>query len=122
MTMKETAAERQSLAERKCKPCQEGSLPVKGEDLKRLADQLGQGWNVIGEHHLEREFKFKNWAEALDFTNRVGQLAQQEDHHPDILLQWGKVKIILWTHKINGLSENDFILAAKADEIYKQMR
>jgi 4a-hydroxytetrahydrobiopterin dehydratase len=115
--MRETITGKTSLADRKCKPCQEGTLPVKGEDLKRLHDQLSKGWNVIGEHHMEREFKFKDWPKAQDFTNQVGDLAQQEDHHPDILLQYGKVKVTLWTHKINGLSENDFILAAKIDRL-----
>lgn len=120
MAMKETETGRKSLAERRCAPCREGTPPVKGEDLKRLRDQLGEGWNVVGEHHMEKEFNFKDWPQAQDFTNRVGDLAQQEDHHPDILLQWGKVKVTLWTHKINGLSENDFILAAKIDQLPRQ--
>ncbi len=119
--MGKTISGQPSLKGRTCKPCQEGTPPVKGEDLKLLRDQLGEGWNVIGEHHLEKEFKFNDWPEAQDFTNRIGDTAQREDHHPDILLQYGKVKITLWTHKIGGLGENDFILAAKADEIYEQM-
>jgi len=82
-----------------------------------MAKGISQEWKVVGEHHLEREFKFKDFAAALAFTNKVGALAEAEGHHPDICLSWGKVKVIIWTHKINGLHENDFILAAKIDGI-----
>ena len=80
-----------------------------------LLEKLGGGWTIASEHHLEKEYKFKNFREALDFTNRVGEIAEAQGHHPDIYLAWGKVKITLWTHKIDGLTESDFILAAKAD-------
>lgn len=90
---------------------------MKGEALSQLYQQLGSGWKVIDEHHLEKEYAFRDFKEALAFTNRVGEVAEQEGHHPDILLSWGKVKIELWTHKINGLSESDFIMAAKCDKI-----
>lgn len=79
--------------------------------------ELQPDWKVVDDHHLERSFKFKNFKEALEFTNAVAKIAEQEQHHPDIYLAWGKVKITLWTHKINGLSENDFILAAKIDKL-----
>jgi len=83
--------------------------------LNELLDKLGGGWQVVDEHRLEKEYRFKDFRSALAFTNRVGELAETQGHHPDIHLSWGKVKLILWTHKIAGLSESDFILAAKAD-------
>ena len=103
------------LAERKCVPCKEGTPPLKGGELTKLSGRVGTGWQVVNGHHLEREYKFKNFREALDFTNRVGELAEEVGHHPDIYLAWGKVKLTLWTHKIDGLSESDFIFAAKVN-------
>jgi 4a-hydroxytetrahydrobiopterin dehydratase len=105
------------LSDKKCVPCQGGVPPLAGEELKKLAAELGGGWAVVEERRLERTFKFKNFAEALAFTNRVGALAEAEGHHPDIHLSWGRVKIILTTHKINGLTESDFIMAAKIDAL-----
>lgn len=104
------------LAQKKCVPCEKGAEPLKGDKLKELTSRLGNGWQVIDEHHLKKEFKFKDFAEALAFTNRVGEVAEKENHHPDILLTWGKVTITLCTHSIDGLAESDFILAAKADQ------
>lgn len=106
-----------NLAQQQCIPCSRGTLPLKGEPLKKLQSQLMSEWKIIDEHHLEREYKFPDFKTALEFTNKVGALSEQEGHHPDILLSWGKVKITLWTHKINGLSESDFILAAKCDSL-----
>lgn len=103
------------LTDKKCHPCNEDEQPLKGEPLAKLRRELDDDWKVIREHHLEKEYKFKDFKEALDFTNRVGTIAEKEGHHPDIFLGWGKVKLDLWTHNINGLSENDFILAAKSD-------
>ena len=88
-----------------------------GEELTGLLDQLGNSWEVIEGHHLEKEYSFKNFAEALEFTNKVGTLAEEIFHHPDIFLAWGKVRITIWTHKIDGLNEADFIFAAKADAL-----
>lgn len=105
------------LSEKNCTPCKGGVPPLKGEQLEQLHRQLGESWKVVDDHHLEKEYSFKNFREALAFTNKVGEIAEQEGHHPDILLTYGKVKIQLWTHKINGLSESDFILAAKCDKI-----
>lgn len=105
------------LAKRECKPCEGKTLPLKGDALNRLKSDLGNGWNVVDEHHLEKEYKFKDFREALGFTNRVGEIAEKENHHPDIFLTWGKVGLKIWTHSVGGLSENDFILAAKADEV-----
>ena len=106
-----------ALAEKECVPCKGGVPPLKGEELSRLARQLNPGWQVLKEHHLEREYKFQNFREALDFTNKVGELAETQGHHPDIYLAWGKVKLTLWTHKIDGLTESDFVFAAKVDRL-----
>ena len=106
------------LTEKKCLPCRGGIPPLKGKELQAVYEKLGGGWQVIDEHHLEKEFLFKNFREALAFTNKVGALAEEEGHHPDIVLAWGKVKLTLWTHKIDGLTESDFILAAKAESLY----
>lgn len=105
------------LAEKECVPCKGGTPPLKGEDLKTFEQKLGSGWKVVNEHHLEREYKFKNFREALDFTNKVGELAERIQHHPDIYLAWGEVKLTLWTHKIDGLTESDFVFAAKVNEL-----
>jgi 4a-hydroxytetrahydrobiopterin dehydratase len=105
------------LAQKECIPCRGGVPPLKGKALADLLDRLGGGWNIVDEHHLEKSYALKNFQEALDFTNRVGQLAEAQGHHPDIYLAWGKVKLTIWTHKIDGLTESDFILAAKADAL-----
>lgn len=105
------------LAQKECVPCKGGVPPLKGNDLARLSQELGNGWKVVNEHHLEREFKFENFRKALDFTNKVGELAEQQNHHPDFYLAWGKVKLTLWTHKIDGLTESDFVFAAKVNAV-----
>jgi len=105
------------LAQKKCKPCEEGQDPLKGDALEKLKNQLGNGWEVVDEHHLEKSYEFDDFRQALDFTNRVGEVAEDQGHHPDILLGYGKVELKVWTHKIGGLSESDFIFAAKADEV-----
>ena len=106
-----------SLASEKCIPCRGGVPPLKGSELAALARELGGGWRVVEEHHLEKEFAFPDFAQALAFTNRVGALAEEEGHHPDIHLAWGKVRVTIWTHKIDGLSRSDFVLAAKIDRV-----
>ncbi len=106
-----------ALAEKQCVPCKGGVPPLKGKDLARLAAELGGGWQIVGERQLEKEYKFPDFREALVFTNKVGELAEAQGHHPDIHLAWGKVKLTIWTHKINGLTESDFVLAAKADKL-----
>jgi 4a-hydroxytetrahydrobiopterin dehydratase len=105
------------LAQKQCVPCQGGVPPLAGNDLARLARQLDAGWRVVNEHHLERDFTFQDFRQALAFTNRVGDLAEEQNHHPDIYLAWGKVKLTLWTHKIDGLTESDFVFAAKVDRL-----
>jgi 4a-hydroxytetrahydrobiopterin dehydratase len=105
------------LAAKQCVPCKGGVPPLKGEALQRLHAALGGGWQVVEEHHLEKEYRFKNFREALAFTNRVGELAEQQGHHPDIYLAWGRVRVTVWTHKIDGLTESDFVFAAKTDRL-----
>ena len=105
------------LAEKECVPCK-GDVPaLKGKALSDLEQKLGNGWKVVNEHHLEKEYKFKDFKAALAFTNRVGDLAEGQGHHPDIYLAWGKVRITIWTHKIDGLTETDFVFAAKIDRL-----
>jgi 4a-hydroxytetrahydrobiopterin dehydratase len=105
------------LAEKECTPCEKERPALKGDAIRRLSRKLGKGWKVVDEHHLEKEYAFEDFREALDFTNQVGEIAEKENHHPDIYLAWGKVRLNIWTHNIDGLSENDFILAAKADSV-----
>ena len=104
------------LAQETCIPCRSGVPPLKGEELDALKEKLGNGWQIINEHHLEKEYIFADFIQALDFTVKVGEVAENQGHHPDIYLAWGKVKLAIWTHKIDGLTESDFILAAKADQ------
>jgi 4a-hydroxytetrahydrobiopterin dehydratase len=105
------------LATKTCVPCKGGTPPLKGEELHSLSHQL-PNWEVVSEHHITRTFTFPDFKQALDFVNRVGGLAEEQGHHPDILLTWGKAQITLWTHKVNGLTESDFIMAAKIDTLY----
>ena len=105
------------LAAKQCVPCKGGVPPLAGEQLDDLLQQLGpNGWRVIAGHHLEKSYKFPDFVQALAFVNRVGAVAEAQGHHPDIALGWGKVTVTIWTHKIAGLTESDFILAAKADQ------
>jgi 4a-hydroxytetrahydrobiopterin dehydratase len=107
----------EELTTRQCVPCAGGTARLRGDDIAELRRHLHGDWRVIDEHHLERTFRFPDFRQALSFTNRVGELAEAEDHHPDLHLGWGKVRMEVWTHKIDGLSINDFILAAKADAL-----
>jgi len=104
------------LASKNCVPCKGGVPPLAGKELESLAKQVPE-WKVVEGHHITRAFKFKNFVEALAFVNKVGALAEQQGHHPDILLAWGKAEVTTWTHSINGLTESDFILAAKIDRL-----
>lgn len=108
------------LAERTCVPCRGGIPPLTAEQIAPLSEQLGEGWEVVDGHHLRKTYRFKNFAEALAFTNRVGALAEEIGHHPDIALAWGRVTLEIWTHKIDGLAESDFIFAAKCDRLLGQ--
>jgi 4a-hydroxytetrahydrobiopterin dehydratase len=104
------------LAGRTCVPCRGGVPPLAGAELDALRQQV-PAWQVVDGHHLSREFKFPDFRQALAFVNRTGELAEAQGHHPDIFLAWGKVQITLWTHKINGLTESDFIMAAKIEQL-----
>jgi 4a-hydroxytetrahydrobiopterin dehydratase len=104
------------LASRQCVPCRGGVPPLRGEEITKLRAQL-EGWQVVDEHHLRKEYKFSNFGEAQAFVNQVGQLAEEQGHHPDICYGWGRAEVTIWTHKIDGLTESDFILAAKIDRI-----
>ena len=105
------------LADKTCTPCRGGVPPLEGEELDRLAEKLGGGWRVVDGHHLEKEYRFPDFRQALEFTNRIGELAEEVNHHPNIFLTWGRVRVELWTHKIDGLNEADFVWAAKADRL-----
>jgi len=104
------------LASRECVPCRGGVPPMKGAEIQEFARQL-QEWSVIDEHHLKKDYQFKNFRDTLDFIVRVGELAEEQGHHPDICFGWGKAEITIWTHKIDGLTESDFVLAAKIDKL-----
>lgn len=106
------------LSNAHCKPCRGSVPPLEGHALKSLVSQLNPDWHVVDEHHLERDFTFADFRQALDFTRTIGELSETEGHHPEMTLSWGHVIIRLWTHKVNGLTESDFILAAKSDRIY----
>src|SRR5262245_3059483 len=103
------------LAEKTCVPCRGGVPPLTTDQIRPLASQVDH-WNVVDNHHIEKEFQFSDFKTALDFVNRVGNIAEEQGHHPDIYLAWGKAQVKIWTHKINGLTESDFILAAKIDQ------
>lgn len=105
-----------SLSEKTCVPCRGGVPPLRGEAIAPLLAQLSE-WDVVDEHHLRKELTFPDFVTALALVNRVGELAESQGHHPDIYLTWGKARIEIWTHKIDGLTESDFILAAKIDKL-----
>jgi 4a-hydroxytetrahydrobiopterin dehydratase len=104
------------LASKTCVPCRGGVPALKGAALEALRKQVPQ-WNVVNEHHVTHLFAFPDFVQALAFVNKVGALAEEQGHHPDILLTWGKAEIKLWTHKVDGLTESDFIMAAKIDKL-----
>jgi 4a-hydroxytetrahydrobiopterin dehydratase len=105
-----------SLAEKNCVPCRGGMPALKGKDLENLHSEVPE-WRVLNEHHLARSFQFPDFKTALSFVNQVGEIAEQQGHHPDIVLGWGKAEITTWTHAVDGLTESDFILAAKVDRL-----
>lgn len=106
-----------SLAEKHCVPCRGGVPALKGENLTPYTAEL-PAWSVVEEHHLSRAYKFPDFQTALDFVNRAGAIAEAEGHHPDLCLSWGRVEVKIYTHKVDGLTESDFILAAKIDQEY----
>jgi 4a-hydroxytetrahydrobiopterin dehydratase len=111
----------EELAEMRCVACRRDAPLVTEEEIKELLPQI-PGWQIVKRDdikRLERVFRFDNFARALDFTNRVGHAAEAEGHHPALLTEWGKVTVTWWTHKIRGLHRNDFIMAAKTDQLYE---
>jgi 4a-hydroxytetrahydrobiopterin dehydratase len=110
-----------SLEEKTCVPCRGGVPPLKGTELSQIHKQLPEWahWAVVNEHHITRKFTFPDFKQALAFVNRIGLVAEEQGHHPDILLKWGSAEITLWTHKIDGLTESDFIMAARIDREFR---
>ncbi|MFB6203944.1 MAG: 4a-hydroxytetrahydrobiopterin dehydratase [Candidatus Nanohaloarchaea archaeon] len=108
------------LASQTCTACSGGVDPIKGDEIDEKMEQLDGDWEVINEHHLKRDFEFEDFQEALDFVNKVGGIAEEEGHHPNIEFTWGKATIKLYTHKIDGLYDNDFIMAAKIDQMHRE--
>jgi 4a-hydroxytetrahydrobiopterin dehydratase len=106
----------EDLAAKKCVPCRGGTPALTPEQFVPLLDQLSR-WEVIAQHHLTKQYDFPDFVSALAFVNRIGQVAEAEGHHPDIHLAWGRVRLQIFTHKIDGLSESDFVLAAKIDKL-----
>jgi len=105
------------LSDKKCVPCEGGVLPLNPEEVAELKKSLSAGWIVLENIRIKKEFSFVNFKHTMDFVNRVANLAEEEGHHPDMHVYYGKVIIEFWTHAINGLSENDFIMAAKIDKL-----
>ena len=108
-----------ALVQRECAPCKGGVPPLAGDALHALHAQLDGGWELVGEHHLQKAYKFGDFAGALAFVNRVGDIAEAQNHHPDLYLSWGRVGVNIWTHKLDGLTESDFVFAAKTERAYE---
>lgn len=109
-----------SLADQQCIPCRGGVPPLSEKRANELLAELGGGWVLDDEGHLSREFEFRNFVDALGFANRVGEIAEEQSHHPDLHVSWGSCRVVIWTHKIDGLTESDFFLAAKASRAFRQ--
>ena len=106
------------LAQKQCVPCRGGIPPLKGNPLQTLFKRLESGWKIIDEHHLQKDYTFDSYQEAVRFTNLIADLAESEGHHPELLLSFQNVRVSIWTHKIDGMVESDFIFAAKSDQIH----
>lgn len=106
------------LADRKCVPCRGGTPPLTPEQYAPLLAQLREGWTIEDGRKLMKSFRFKNFVQAVEFVNAITAVAEAEGHHPDLYVRWGETRVYLWTHKIDGLSESDFVMAAKIDRIY----
>lgn len=112
----EPASRLEPLTKRSCAPCRGGVPALTLLEREPLLAQLPD-WEVVGDHHLVRDYSFDNFALALEFTNRAGAVAEEQGHHPEITVGWGHAQVKIWTHAINGLTESDFVLAAKIDQI-----
>ena len=106
----------ENLSTKKCVPCQGGIPPLTEDEIKEYLPHI-QGWEVLENKKIHKRFKFESFSEAISFTNKVARIAEEQGHHPNISIDYNKVDIDIWTHKINGLHENDFILASKIDTI-----
>ena len=106
------------LADRQCVPCRGGVPPLPAVRAAELLTELGDGWRLDGQGHLARDFRFDDFVAALDFANRVGAIAEEQAHHPDLHVAWGSCAVEIWTHKIDGLTESDFFLAAKISQAF----
>jgi 4a-hydroxytetrahydrobiopterin dehydratase len=118
--MKERRKEREAMSDlshKDCVPCKAGTAPLSGEEIKSFIGRIA-GWEVVENHHLHKDFRFPDFRSALNFVDRIGEIAEREGHHPDLSLSWGRVGVTLFTHAIKGLHENDFILAAKIDAAF----
>lgn len=109
-------SDEEKLADKTCVPCRGGVPPLSEAERAPLLEQVPE-WQVIDGHHLVRDFKFDSFLKALEFTNAAGQVAEEQSHHPEITVGWGHAKVEIWTHKIGGLTESDFVLAAKYDKL-----
>lgn len=110
-----------TLADMKCVPCRGGTPPMEVTRAREMLAQLSPGWRLNQAGHLERTYPFKDFVRALGFANKVGAIAEAEGHHPDLHISWGKCGVEIWTHKIDGLSESDFYLAAKTDRAFDSL-
>ena len=110
-----------ALADQECEACTSDDEPLTGADLNSLYERIDTDvWTVVDEHHLEGTYEFEDFRDALEFTYEVGELAEEEWHHPDLALAWGEVEVTMWTHKIDGLHKTDFVMAARMDRIYEE--
>ncbi|MDY6771421.1 MAG: 4a-hydroxytetrahydrobiopterin dehydratase [Candidatus Nanohaloarchaea archaeon] len=109
-----------ALSDEKCVPCQGGIPPMEPEEIQDHLDEVDDGWEVKRDHHITRHFEFDDFEEALEFVNEVGEVAEEEGHHPNIEFTWGEADVTFYTHKIDGLHKNDFRMAAKVDEVYEE--
>jgi len=107
------------LTSKKCVPCEGGTPPLAEDKINEFLSQVDSAWVVFENKKIKRKLKFKDFVEAMAFVNKVADLAEEEGHHPDIHIYWNKVNLDLWTHAIGGLSDNDFIIAAKIDKILR---
>lgn len=110
-----------TLADKTCVPCRGGVPPLAATEIRPLLEQL-DGWTVEDDRKLSKRYKTKDFATAVDFVNAITTVAEAEGHHPDLYVAWGKVEVYLWTHKIDGLTESDFVMAAKIDRVWSQTR
>ena len=116
--MSEDSETRDPLLNRSCVPCHGGVPRLGASEIEKYLGEL-RGWEVVGEHHLKKTYAYPNFRQSLALVNRIGEVAETEGHHPDICFGWGRVEVTIYTHAIDGLSESDFILAAKIDAIQK---